>query len=493
MKKMKKIFALLIAMVMVLGMSTSVFAAASDNGSITVENAAKGATYKAYKVFEATPNETNTAVTYKVDATNTALLNALKADDSPFKVSDVATDRKYTVDKASDSVTGEAIATWLKTNVSLLGDPVATGVYQESDGTVLFDKLAYGYYYITSTLGGAVSVDTNSPNVTIKDKNPTKPDSPDKKVNGAETDDEQVGKTQTYTITYNATNWVTSGTGNNVTTKQVTLYTITDTYTNLRINDQSKIQVKVNGTVVTPKSVTVTPNTDEATGGKLVIELTWADENGNSTYSYAEGATSIPVELTYEAEVTAKALNTANNTVSITNDGGADPITDSTTTTTYNLTLKKTDENGAALAGAKFELKDSTGTAISFVKTAKGDSTTAAAENATEWDYRVADSKDATATITTTIESDADGNVEIKGLDKATYTLTETEAPVGYNKAEDKTVEVGTVAEITVENKQGAELPSTGGIGTTIFYIIGAILVIGAGVVLVTRRRMNAQ
>ena len=48
-------------------------------------------------------------------------------------------------------------------------------------------------------------------------------------------------------------------------------------------------------------------------------------------------------------------------------------------------------------------------------------------------------------------------------------------------------------ATITVTNQSGTELPSTGGIGTTIFYIVGAMLVIGAGVVLVTRRRMDAQ
>ena len=47
-------------------------------------------------------------------------------------------------------------------------------------------------------------------------------------------------------------------------------------------------------------------------------------------------------------------------------------------------------------------------------------------------------------------------------------------------------------AEITVENEAGVELPSTGGMGTTIFYALGAVLVIGAGVVLATRRR-NAQ
>ena len=43
-----------------------------------------------------------------------------------------------------------------------------------------------------------------------------------------------------------------------------------------------------------------------------------------------------------------------------------------------------------------------------------------------------------------------------------------------------------------IENKEGTALPSTGGIGTTIFYVLGAILVVGAGVVLVTRRRMSA-
>ena len=43
--------------------------------------------------------------------------------------------------------------------------------------------------------------------------------------------------------------------------------------------------------------------------------------------------------------------------------------------------------------------------------------------------------------------------------------------------------------EITVENKAGAELPSTGGIGTTIFYIIGGLLVVGAAVVLIARRK----
>ena len=87
------------------------------------------------------------------------------------------------------------------------------------------------------------------------------------------------------------------------------------------------------------------------------------------------------------------------------------------------------------------------------------------------------------------------------GLVDGTYTLVEKTVPSGYNKAADSTFTIAAsdytsdnlVQTAEVINNSGAELPSTGGICTTIFYIIGAILVIGAGVLLVTRRRMNAN
>lgn len=92
-------------------------------------------------------------------------------------------------------------------------------------------------------------------------------------------------------------------------------------------------------------------------------------------------------------------------------------------------------------------------------------------------------------------------SIEIQGLDKRDYTLTEIEAPKGYNLLTSPyTVEGSKLAKATesaanytlsVENNAGTELPTTGGIGTTIFYIMGSILVLGAGVVLVTRRRIR--
>ena len=97
----------------------------------------------------------------------------------------------------------------------------------------------------------------------------------------------------------------------------------------------------------------------------------------------------------------------------------------------------------------------------------------------------------------------------IKGLDKDTYVLRETKAPDGYNPADDTTVPEDVLVEITgtitdvakaiegdkgVEtsvNLTGTELPSTGGIGTIIFYVLGSLLVIGCGIVLISRKRIQ--
>ena len=78
--------------------------------------------------------------------------------------------------------------------------------------------------------------------------------------------------------------------------------------------------------------------------------------------------------------------------------------------------------------------------------------------------------------------------------------MVPTTVPAGYNKADDQTIEVA-LTDVTgdtftlektadVIDMAGSTLLSTGGMGTTIFYVLGAILVLGAGVVLVSRRRM---
>ena len=173
-----------------------------------------------------------------------------------------------------------------------------------------------------------------------------------------------------------------------------------------------------------------------------------------------------------------------------------------------------------AVAGTWYKLKDG-----SYTTTAPT-ATTGSSYYSTTTTYKKISFKDADvtpgSTKKVTVISGEDGKIVLKGLKPGTYSIKETKAPSGYNLdpntytikvnwTYDATSKTGTFkkddsssagvawdgtnakATITIDNKGGSVLPSTGGIGTTIFYIVGAILVLGAGILLVTRRRMNAN
>lgn len=123
------------------------------------------------------------------------------------------------------------------------------------------------------------------------------------------------------------------------------------------------------------------------------------------------------------------------------------------------------------------------------------------------------------AEVTTSVESNTeeatnikafvgnDGKVIFSGLGEGNYKLVESKVPEGYNQMDDidftisfnRTDKKFSVSEslgslvATIDNYSGSTLPSTGGIGTTIFYIVGAVLVIGAGIILVTKKRMSKE
>ena len=183
MKKMKKIFALLIAMVMVLGMSTSVFAATVDSSkggsaSITItlptDNAGtdEAITYEVYKVFDATSDGTSNAIAYTIDAANGDLTANMTA-------------AGFAVDTAGNvTFNGSMVATGDPTDAAIAAvatyvkDKVGEFTAQPSDGALQITGLQYGYYYITTTTGTLVTIDSTNPNADVQDKNeiPGKPD-----------------------------------------------------------------------------------------------------------------------------------------------------------------------------------------------------------------------------------------------------------------------------------------------------------------------------
>ena len=158
----------------------------------------------------------------------------------------------------------------------------------------------------------------------------------------------------------------------------------------------------------------------------------------------------------------------------------------------------KTDSSMKVLNGAKFELYDAqtAGNKIDLVKVSDGV-------------YRVATATEKNAEGFTSAVIEA-GKATVKGLDaNTTYWLEETEAPAGYNKLagrvevkiENSNLTTNMTGDtwatdnggVQITNKTGTELPSTGGMGTTLFYTLGSILVLGAGILLVTKKRMSEK
>ena len=202
--------------------------------------------------------------------------------------------------------------------------------------------------------------------------------------------------------------------------------------------------------------------------------------------------------------------NTNKVTLTWTDEDGTTPgkLEDNKTIYTYAIALKKVDDKGKPLAGAVFEFPF-------YVKTTAD----------TDGAYIYAGTT-AGEGLTNQITTPADGVIVVKGVKSGTYSITEVTAPAGYNKltapvsvtavqtgktsthttvyldenGNVTSTETSTTVEvilndiaataIVVVNKTGAELPSTGGMGTTIFYVLGGVLMAGAAILLVTKKKM---
>ncbi len=460
MKKFSKILsiALLVALVLSLGI-TSAFAA--DTGTITITvptqqtAPTKPVTYKIYKVFDATVNATdNTKVNYTLcsgDTLSAAMTAAGFSVDTAGNVSGPTS--------LNDAAIA-AIATYV-TNADLV-DTVTAAVGTTS---VTSSALPFGYYYITTTTGSVVTIDSNNDNPTVKDKNkiPKVVKSAGTQYDAAsQAAIDAVGTSQSFTSQIDVGNGAVN-------------LVFTDTMTNMTFD----------GTV----TITVSAGTAPVAG----TDYTLTGAAGDSSFSIAftdayiaKLAANTLINITYSGTITSDGLsvNPATNTAKITSGDGNESSSDPVKVYNAKFTVTKQDGSSKPLAGAGFVIKNADG------KYYKLNAATATAPASISWVDSINDADEHV--------SDAQGAVApFTGLGVGTYTLEEKTVPGGYNKAADQTFTIAdkdyTAANLeqtaTVVNQEGAELPSTGGIGTTLFYVIGSILVLGAGVVLVAKKR----
>lgn len=485
MKRMKKFASLLLALVMVLSLSTTVFAAQEgtiDGGSITIKNPVIGQKYNIYQILylESYDPDAN-AYAYKA---NSAWEDWLKGQTTYVNVDG----QGYVTWVEDADPAAFAKAAQVKA-ASIVADGTVTATAESA--TVSFIGLKLGYYLVDTTLGTLCSLDTTDPSVEMEEKNvaPENVKTVEEKENYANRNDAKIGDTVNFKSTITAQ----AGAEN---------YVFHDTMTSgLSLNSNS-IRVTLNGETVTATAdedvINYTINENCSDG--CTFEVTFSQDFCNTLEKNGEIVIYYSATLNENAVVTdnGNATNTAKLSYGDLNNTKYTP--DSTTTTyTWDVDIFKYAKNGEkeqGLADAKFTLSTDADNSNKIVFVSMGNNV-----------YRVAKDGEKGITEITTTDS---GKFTLEGLDSGTYYLNETAAPAGYNKlaqpitividengvVNGEATEDGTtvgVEEVKILNQSGTELPSTGGMGTTIFYVIGSILVIGAAVLLVTKKRMSVE
>lgn len=500
MKIIKKIAAIMLSVMMVLGMCSVVGAvetsgtSETDKGKITIDNAIVDQTYTIYRILELESFSDKT--TTKPNTGNYAY-KAVKEWENFIKTGEgkdyLEIEDGYVYWKGDNSDARAAVfakkaldyAKDSKNNITASLKPVTA-----KSTTVTFENLPLGYYLVDSSTGALCSLNTTDTDVTIKEKNaaPTveKKVQEDSKINQPD----EYGKSNTadigQTVNFQTTITAQAGAQN---------YVLHDKMDAGLTFDKNSVTVQKNGTEVGVSNYTLkVKDTSSSITDDCTFEIVFTQEfcdalNANDT-----------IIVTYSATLNENAVigEKGNTNEAKLEYGDKNTISSTTTTKTYKIPVfKYTKKNGInkELPGAIFTLSKSEngGDPIKLVATEPANT------------YRVAKKTEAEGiTKITNVTTPENGSFTIIGLDADTYFLTEIQQPDGYNKLsapvkivikEDGTITIGdakdTVDKVEVENKSGSILPSTGGMGTTLFYIFGAILVIGSGVVLITKKRMK--
>lgn len=478
MKRTKKLASLLLALVMVFAVAVTVLAEGS--GSITVDNAVVGQTYTIYEILRLESyNATTDAYSYKATDAWEGFINGNGIKGTYVDVNG----QGYVTwhDGADASAFAKAAQAYAGVHsIANQGSQTATST------TVKFESLELGYYLMDSTLGTLCALDTTTPDVIIKEKNEVpsneKTVEEDSSKNYGSVNDADIGQTvnfkSTVTLPAGSENVIfhdTMSAGLTLNAESVKVYTDARLTTELKADSYT---LKTSGL------------SDACT-----FEIAFSQEYLNDLKEKAV------VYVVYSAVVNENAVvgGEGNPNTSHLTYGDESKTTPGSNTTTYTwsfdvLKYGNGDESNV-LANAEFVLLNSDKSKVAVVENEKlkgwMDLPAAGEDGSVVWPDN------------TILKTDENGKISIAGLDADTYYLREIKAPAGYNVLNDDTKitidpdvsdKTMTLASVTVKvnNQSGTELPSTGGMGTTFFYVAGSILLLGAAVLLVTKKRMNA-
>lgn len=484
-KPLGKMLALLLTVIMVLGSTIAVFAA-NDKVTITITppngTTDTGETYQAFKIFDvvkaagvnsSNDNEEHKGFAYTIAADSPwlSVVQGLKNSSNVnyFTLTQPTGGTEYTVSLNNGITLSEETAIEIATKL-LAAKPA--GATSEAINSGSEKAVAPGYYLITSSLGSNLILATTD--ISIQEKN----NFPSVAKSVAENDQvAEIGSDVTFTITATIP---ASADKQLVLDDTMSTGLTYKTVTSIKNSDNANVTadtVSPSGNKVT---FTFSADTIKANAGKTITVVYTATVNKNAKVSALNDSTA------------GGDTDDNTNTVEIQYSNFKQTAVVDVNTLSFQLNKYDGSETVAAgaeptpIAGAKFQLLNASKQVVQLYKV-----------NDTTFRLPTAEEVSAGTNIVQDFTTVAGTKLKFDGVDSdLTYYLREIEAPAGYNKVSEDTevkpaTDLSTIS--TIANNKGSELPSTGGMGTTIIYIVGSLMAVSAAVLLVVRRRMNAR
>ena len=509
---MKRLFALTLALIMVLSMATVAFAngttnAADEVGSITINGVGTTSVYEIYRLLDLESyNTTSGAYSYKVNAAWTGFFATADAlayvaiDDAGY-VTWIAGEDDDTVAAFAKKALAYAEANDIDPvkSSTVDGDFVVTTNSETGKSTGVFSGLSLGYYLVDSDMGALCGLTTTNPDASVNAKNgiPTidKQVEEDSTTQYGDSNTADIGQTVNFRTTINVHAGAQS-------------YILHDKMSNGLTFDPASVRAEH----IVP-GVTTTTTPVPAENFTVVTEDLGDDCTFHVVFTQAfcdHLETNDKVIVYYSAMLNRNAViagdgNSNQSFLSFGEDHTSN--TDSTTTKTYQFEIVKTDSQNKLIDGAQFRVYDAAegGNEIGVVPLMESDDVTPVLDSNGNPIYRRARDDEQAANKHVPIVV-TNGKITVVGFDNGTYFLEETVAPAGYNKLTarqkfiisdgnlDATFNDGvfsTGSGVHVVNKTGSMLPETGAMGTLMFISFGMFVALGTGILLVTKKRMS--